>query len=684
MIQGNKFRGRLLRMMSLFLCCTLLCSLFSGLSGAVLNKRTLTLEQAQQMAVSHSSDITKQKNQITLKRMKYVEAVEGIKAKVKNLRSFRWTPLLSFKFPQQLALTEDYELNIKPLTLQTEIDNLVHGLEDMRYEAIYEASQLYNEVYILQETTAFTQLRLESAQQQLERNKGKLLTGEATQTDVDRAQSSVDTLTTDLAAQLREYEMAKEKLSDLIGVDVTTGYKFANGFKTAQIPRSELDSLIQYTLDHDQAFYEIKAATSTARLNVDSYESFMRSEYGSKMNYIQPYINQAKQGMDVDYGAFQLKYKEMLKALDKPWSGKIRILFFKFTMEWFKGEIDGTRYIEDEMYAVYTACMEYGNARKDQESAEKDLRAQVRDSFESLVTQWNTYLTLQELVDTAKETQDRVLALNRLGKATYEETADAQQSYEDAQMDALDALKSYNDMLSEFDRLTCGAVSKYMSKTGMGLEGGEGGDAYAILDPIQDPYYYIYSSVADLAFNIGVSIPDEFEPTIDSFEVWYGGTQIGTRTQLGTELRHLMLDYQDTNKLLIRLYNGDTFVDECEINATVPRDVLPIAGTKAEAKTRVVGSYEVRTTVQGGVSVSELKMSVNAVEGVDSFILRYGEQGVYTTEKHSVKESFSYLTLLIASLEEVTAELYDSAGQKRMDVRFDIETQQLETLPEQA
>ena len=175
MIQGNKFRGRLLRMMSLILCCTLLCSLFSGLSGAALNKRTLTLEQAQQMAVSHSSDITKQKNQITLKRMKYVEAVEGIKAKVKNLRSFRWTPLLSFKFPQQLALTEEYELNIKPLTLQTEIDNLVHGLEDMRYEAIYEASQLYNEVYILQETTAFTQLRLESAQQQLERNKGKLL-----------------------------------------------------------------------------------------------------------------------------------------------------------------------------------------------------------------------------------------------------------------------------------------------------------------------------------------------------------------------------------------------------------------------------------------------------------------------------------------------------------------------------
>ena len=676
--------GRLLRAVSLILCCAILCSALTGLSGAALNKRTLTLEQAQQMAISNSSDITKQKNQLILKRMKYVEAVEGIKAKVKNLRSFRWTPLLSFKFPQQLDLTQEYELNIKPLTLQTEIDNLVHKLEDLRYASIFDASLRYNEVYILQETIVFTEERLASAQQQLERNRGKLLTGDAAQADVDRAQNSVDTLTRDLAAQMREFEAAKLKLSELIGVDVTTGYKFANGFKTAQIPRADLDSLIQYTLDHDQSFYETKAATSTALLNMESYEDFMRSEYGSKMDYIQPYIDQAKQGMNVDYAAFQVKYKEMLKALDKPWSGKIRILFFKFTMEWFKGEIDGTRYIEDEMYAVYTACMEYGNARKDQNTAEKALRSQVRDSFEALVTQWNTYLTLQELVKTEKETQERVLALNRMGKATYEETADAQQSYQDAQMDALDALKAYNDMLCEFDRLTCGAVSKYLSKTGMGLDAGEGGDAYAVLDPINDPYYYIYSSVADLTFHVGVSIPEGFTPGIDSFEVWYDGTRIGNRTELGTELSHLMLDFKDTNTLLIRLYNGNSFVDECEINAAVPRDVLSIAGSKAAAQTRTVGTYQVSTTMQGGVSVSELKLTVNAAEGVETYTLHYGEQGVYTTEQYSMKDPFSYLTLLIASLEEVTASLYSAGGEKLMEVRFDTETQQLVTLPEQA
>lgn len=673
--------GRLRRLCALALCAALVTASMVWSSGAALSSRTLSLEQAQRMAISSSSAIRKQNNQIILKRMKYVEAVEGIRAKVKNLRSFRWSPLLSFKFPQQLDLTEEYDLNVKPLTLQTEIDTLKHGLDDLKYELTHQANQKYYEVYALQQTTAFTQSRLEDAQTQLARNKAALSSGKATQSDVDRAQKSVDTLTKSLSTQLRSFENAKASLSELIGVDVSVGYTFANGFKTAAIPREQLDSLTQYTLDHDQSFYEAKAATSTAKLNVDSYESLMRGQYGSKMNIIQNYVNMAKQGMDVDYGAFQIKYKEMLNTLDRPWSGKIRILFFKFTKEWFKGEIDGTRYIEDEMYAVYTACMEYGNAKKDQDTLEKDLRTQVRDSYENVVTGWNTYETLQDLAAEAKEGLDRLRVLNRMGKADYTEVADQQEAYQVAQQDALDALKEYNNTLSEFDRLTCGAVSKYLKGTGLGLDTGEGGDAYAILDPIHDPYYYIYTSVADLTFYLGVSIPEGYEPAIDSFEVWYAGTQIGERTPLGTELHHLALDYQDTSRLTLRFYNSGTFVDECDIDASVPRDVLDIqkAETPDPAAQRSVGSYTVTTTMEGGVSVSELKLTLNAVEHAASYTLTYGDRQVYTTEKRPVTQSFTYLTLLIASLEDVTATLYDSDGNTLMQVRFEPSTQELMT-----
>ena len=678
---NTRTAGRLRRLCALALCAALTASCMVRGGGAALSSRTLSLEQAQRMAISNSSAIRKQNNQIILKRMKYVEAVEGIRAKVKNLRSFRWSPLLSFKFPQQLDLTEEYDLNVKPLTIQTEIDTLKHGLDDLKYDLTHQANQKYYEVYALQQTTAFTQSRLEDAQTQLARNKAALSAGKATQSDVDRAQKSVDTLTKSLSAQLRSFENAKTGLSELIGVDVSVGYTFSNGFKTAAIPREQLDSLTQYTMDHDQSFYEAKAATSTAKLNVDSYESLMRGQYGSKLNIIQNYINMAKQGMDVDYGAFQIKYKEMLNTLDRPWSGKIRILFFRFTKEWFKGEIDGTRYIEDEMYAVYTACMEYGNAKKDQDTLEKDLRAQVRDSYESVVTGWNTYETLQDLAAEAKDTLDRLLVLNRMGKADYTEVADLQEAYQVAQQDALDALKEYNDTLSEFDRLTCGAVSKYLKGTDMGLDTGEGGDAFALLDPIHDPYYYIYTSVADLTFYLGVSIPEGYEPAIDSFEVWYAGTQIGERTPVGTELHHLALDYKDTSQLTLRFYNSGTFVDECDIDASVPRDVLDIqkAETPDPAAERSVGSYTVTTTMEGGVSVSELKLTLNAVEHAATYTLTYGDRQVYTTEKRPVTQSFTYLTLLIASLEDVTATLYDSDGNALMQVRFEPSTQELMT-----
>ena len=677
----RRHRSHAARLTALALSALMLCTTLLTDASAALTARTLRLEQAQRMALSVSSDISKQNNQIILKKMKYVEAVDGIRAKVKNLRSFRWSPLLSFKFPQKLDLTEEYDLNIKPLTIQTEIDTLRHGLDDLKYEVTHEVNSQYYEVYLLQETIGFIEEQLTSAQEQHERNQAGLRVGNATQSDVDRSQTSVDTLTKKLSSTMREFENAKTKLSELIGVDVTVGYTFANGFKTADIPRDQLETLTQYTLDHDQSFYEAKAATSTALLNVNSYESLMRSQYGGKLNYIQTYINMAKQGMDVDYGAFQIKYKEMLAALDKPWNGKIRILFFSFSKEWFKGEIDGTRYIEDEMYAVYTACMEYGNAKKDQDALEKELRAQVRDTYDAVVTGWNTYETLRDLADKSGETLERLLLLNRIGKATYTEVADEQEAYQTAQQDALDALKEYNDTLSEFDRLTCGAVSKYLKNTGMALDAGEGGDAYAVLDPISDPYYYIYTSVADLTFYIGVSIPEGFEPAIDSYEVWYAGTQIGERTTVGTELRHLTLDYQDTSTLTIRLYNGDTYVDECEVDASVPRDVLDIERAAPPQETeRVVGTYTVSTTLQGGVSVSELKLDVNAAENASYYTLTYGEQSIYTTEQRSVRESFSYLTLLITSLDDVTAGLYDRAGNELMRVRFDTSTQELVTI----
>ena len=628
--------------------------------------KSLLLEQAQNLAVSNSSDITQKSNEIILQEMKYVEAVDGIKAKVKNLRSFRWSPLLSFKFPEQLNMTEEYELNVKPLTLQAEIDTLRHEMNDLRYQAIADASIAYTDAYILQEKIAFNEERLASAQEQLARNQARLATGGAVQSDVDTMQGTVDSLTEELATQMRSFQTAKEELSDLIGVDVTSGYEFTNPLQELDLPRSELDFIVEYTLENDQAVYEAQMNASTALMNLESYESLMRNEYGGKFDRIQGFVSSAKQGGDIDYAAFMLAYKEMLTDLDSPWAGSIRILFFRFTREWFKGEIDGTRYIEDEMYAVYTACMEYSNASKELESTRSSTEKNVRSQYELLLNTWKSYESLLGQVDTAAEQLDKVTALNRQGKAEYEELQDAQDSYEELQLEALDTLATYNEALFNFDRLTCGAVSDYMRGSGVSLDAGEGGDSYATLDPITDPYYYIYTTVSDLTFHIGVSIPEGFTPAVTDFEVWNNGVQIGERTPVEKELVHLTIDYGGNSALTLRFYDGETYVTECEIDATVPRDVLPIESAgeaPQEEETEVqLGSYTVNTTQVGSLSTSELTLDLSRYPDIASYTITYGSSNVYTSDRVSVEDPFSYLTLLIASLDDVELSFYNEAG----------------------
>ena len=668
----------------MLLCATLMIPVFASSLSAQAADKTLLIQQAQSLAIANSSEITKISNEIILKRMKYVEAVEGIRAKVKNLTSFRWSPLLSFKFPQKLKITEEYELNVKPLTLQAEIDVLQHQMSDMRFQVLDDVNKLYTKIYVTQEKISFDEDRLKAAQDELDRNMARLLTGNAKQEDIDKMQKEVDKLTSELSELKRGFETDKKTLSDSLKLDVTSGYVFKNSLKTASIPREALESITTYTLKNDQSFYDISSKCSVALLNLESYESLMRNQYGSKMDSIQNYINMAKQGMDIDYAAFKLQYSNMLKALDQPWAGKYRILFFSFPKEWFKGEIAGTRYIEDEMYAVYTACMDYAAAKKEKDTAEKDLRASVASSYESLVTSFNAYAGLVKLSESASKTFDKVSALNKLGKAEYSELKDARDNYQQMQLETVGALSEYNVLLYDFDRLTCGAVTKYFSGTDIATDTGESGDSYSTVDPIKDPYYYIYSSVADLTFYIGVSIPKDYEPEINKYEVWIDGTQIGKRTDVGKNISHLALDYKTNPDITIRLYNGDEYVTECVIDATVPRAVLPIKISEKQEESAEIeaGTYTVETSPIGKLSTSKLTLKLNSKISAKQYSITFGTHGnVSSSDKLSIEKSFSYLTILIASLKDVTLNLYDADGKLIATGRFDTSSQKIMATP---
>jgi hypothetical protein len=642
--------------------------------------KTFMVAQAERMALAASPEIKKTYNEILLKQMKYTEAVNGMRLKAKNKQTLRWSPLLSFKLPEKLNLQEEFDLSVKPLALTAEITTLQHRMNDERFAVLSKVRNAFLEVYAMQEKSAFTEEMLAAAQDDLSRNRARLALGQANQNDIDVMEQTVSRLAETLAQQKRTFQSAKGELTDIIKLDVTSGYRFLSPLATAEISREQLEQITDYTLANDQEFYEARAAESLATVNLNTYEKLMRGQYGGNMNRLNSFISAARQGEDIDYSAFKMQYDALLTAVDAPWAGRLRILFFSFSREFLKGQISGTRYIEDEMYALYTACMEYAAARKDRISAEASLRKQVASDFEALVTARNAANALIRTTAVTRDQLDRVTALNKVGKAEYSEVKDKIDDYQGIQMDALDAMTTYNQMMIEFDRLSCGAVTAYLHNMSLETDAGAG----AISLPAEDgkAYYYIYGDVADLTFVFGLEIPDGFEPDISEYEIWYEGTQIGEHTPADRQIRHLTLVYGESDMLTVRLYDsGGSYAGECEIDVTVPRDVLPIGdGEETAAPSQAdtsIGTYRVATRSVGDVSLSTLTLEFTAVSGARYYRLQYGGADVYTAELTAAEEDFDYLTLLIANLGDVKLLVYDRNRQQIWDARFDISDQSI-------
>jgi hypothetical protein len=654
--------------------CALLCAaliaplLAPARAGAAGAPKIFTLEQARSIAVALDAKIKRKNSDIMLKRIQYDQSVAGARAKAKNMATFRWTPLLSFKFPEKLDLVMDFELQVKPFLLQTEINTLQHEKDDLAHAARLSVSKLFAKAYISQESITFTQKRLAAAESDLKRNQARLLLGEAKQADVDRISKSVEALRSELALVTRSFENDKSELGDLLKLDLSTGYVFKNPLKKMNITRDQLAQLVDFTLKSDHVYYAARMAESAARVSLDNYERLFRKQYGGKVNAISGFLSQARNGQDIDNSAFKMAYDRMVANFDAPWVGKLKILFFSFPREWWKGQIDGIRYIEDEIYALHAAALDYLAARKDKESAEKDLRKQIASSYEALVTAKNSADSLLKAVAEAKTALGRVTELNKIGKAEFSEVKDKQDDYESLQADAVETLADYNDLLFDFERLTCGGVTKLLAGAGMELGAGGGG-----ISRVDHPSYYIYSDVADMVFGFGIRIPDDYEPEIDAFEIWYAGLRIGARTPAGKELRHLTIDYGETNRLTVKLYNADEYVDECEIDTSVPSDVLDLRGGVPMApRKQIVGQYSVSAKRQG--IGSEIRVSVAAGSPIAFYSLSAGGAGLLSGEPLPVSQPFKYLSLLPADMTEVRVELFNEARSLLYTARFEPET----------
>lgn len=628
--------------------------------------KTLSLQQAQKVAIAKSSKRVKILNKIELQEIKYSAAVKSIQMKKKNMSTFRWTPLLSFKFPEQPTLADEYEWQYKPLQITSTISSLQHQLLDDQLETKESVSNLYVQIYINQEKIAFLEENLEQAQTTLTRNQARLAVGEATQSDIDKLQQSIDRLTTDISLQKRSFETNKSKLSKLINQDVTTGYTFQNPLQQADIPRNILDNLIRYTLDNDQSYYEAKMDTRLAYTGMNMMESMMRSQYGNKMNNIMPFINQIKAGDSVDSGAFKNAYKQMLDNVDAPWNGTKRILFIRIKKEWFKGAVDGSRYVEDDPYALYTGALEYMDALKEQNSLQDELTNSVKSGFETLKTAQIAYNDAQKSCDILEQEVEKNTRLNLLGKVSYEELSDLQEEYRNQESETLDLLAEYTQLLYSYDRLTCGGITAYLEGTDVDMKAAQGGNSFIAKELEGKAYYYINYRVEDNIFVMGVSIPDNYSLDITDYALYVNDMQIGDVTPIDEELEHLALDLDQVDKAQIFLYDGQELVDVREIDSSVNQAELPInGGYTLEHKESVQTVATYIYTLQKTTNTVSMKITPKDSEQIAYYRLTDTDgNAVNGDELIPIDEEFTYLSLLVGNLSGLNIIFYDSQEQE--------------------
>ncbi|MBQ9549537.1 MAG: hypothetical protein IJU87_01870 [Lachnospiraceae bacterium] len=658
------------RILCVFLAGSLLClSVPAGTLFAA--EKVMTMNTCRSLALENSASYEGLQSAVESKQAARDSAIKALKLKKKKLTTFSWSPLLSFKFPQKLSFAQSSEFEFKPVKLANDILVAQHKVQNAVFGINENINNLYTDIVSIQENLDFNEKRLKTLEDGIAHNKARLKIGEANQADIDRQEKQAQTLSNTIASDRRTLEADLKKLSKQIGLDVTTGYTFEKPFVEADIDRSALEGLKQYAEDRDEAYYEACMAATTARMELSTNYNLMNGKYGGDMRMISGYVNQALNDQDVSARAFKKDYKAFLDKIDSYWNGHKRILFIKIPREWFKGSMDGARWIDDDPYTLYQNVLDYVSARKDMEAARDELDQSVEDSFNNYISVRAAYQGYIKDLDKKEKDMDVYAAKNRMGSMTLEEYETEQKDYEDMQNSLLDTMKLYTTTLYSLDKLTCGGISAYLSGTDADMQTAVVGESYVEKDTTEAKYY-LRSIIQKEMFELSIFIPDGFPVEISDFELWCDNEMIGERTPIDKTLRHLALTKDNVKEVKIRLYNGDDFVDDCLINPDEESGTLNVTTAMDIRKdeTGDLGTYDVTTSQVTGMA--SIRITPLESEGIKFYrIITTDGTPLGTGEVLPVDKEFRHLGLVGNGLNELNIELYTTESDLKTVGRFD-------------
>ncbi len=672
-------KSPLYRLVAVILVFALLCPAFLGLFQKEVKAadKVITLKTARSLALQASSAYESAEMAVESKKASRESALKSLKVKQKNLSTFRWTPLLNFKFPQKPDFSQASEFQFKPLKLASDVDVAQHKLQDTVFDVNEKVNNLYVDLVTTQDNLAFHETQLADLEDGIAHNQARLKLGEATQSDIDRLNKKHDTLSNTIAGEKRKLAADLKKMSDMLGLDVTTGYSFEKPYTEAKISRSLLPAIITYTEDRDHNYYQACANATTRKSELTTNYSLIRNKYGGDINLISGYVNQALNGQSVSAKAFKKDYDKFLKKIDSYWDGRIPIIWVWWIpliwipREWLKGDLDGIRYIEDDPYVLYQNVLDYIDARKEEEAVRKELDQTVEDSFNQYISVRTAYEQAQKNVDDMDKTLQGYAVKNRMGLMTLEEYQDAVDEFEDIQNGMLDTMKTYTDTLTAFDRLTCGGVSALLSGTDADMHTAVVGESY-VEEDTKEAKYFLKPIIQRQMFELSVYIPDGFPVDISDFELWCDNVQVGGRVAADSTLRELALTKDKVDKVMIRLYNGSQFVDDCVIDPSEESGTLNIttAMNIRKDETGEVGTFEISISDVTGLASMKVKPLEN--EGIGYFrVMTKDGTPLGDGEPVSVESGFTHLGLVSIGIADLKIELYDKNKGLKYTAHFD-------------
>lgn len=641
------------------------------------NSFTLTVDMAKALALANSEDLEALLLKYDQAQIKYKSAVKSAYEKYKNMQTLRWSPLLSFKLPEQPNEQETFEFQYTAIDKQAEIDKIERQLDDIVYEIYEKSGNLFTKIYTLQEQIKYEEAQLEILDETIDKTTLQVVIGSASQNDLDKMKTKKDTLTESLATHKNTKVTNEKELGKLINLTLPPEtYTYVNPYVESTLDRSLLDKIIEYTKDRDRALYEAEVVETADKMAAETNYNLYKRHFAQDIYMIQSYYDTIMSGGEVNKTQFKKKYAEFLTALDRYWQGDkvIKIWFIKlyFPKEWWRGELDGMRYIDDDPYVCYDTLCEYMIAHKERVSIENELETNLTSGFDNITTLKNTYKGyVKDQTDLSKELENAYI-LNKAGKMTYTEYTDIQTSYEEAQMNALKALDEYTRALFSYDRTTCGAITYYLLSGDAALYNSIGGESFLEANTVTGPKYYIRTLINKNGFRLGISIPETYEGSITDYELWVGNEQIGERTRVGYEIRHLAIGkINGTDRVFIRLYDGENFVSDCDIDPKAYEGELTITdGYNTVPKTvyKVVSKYTIKSSVSGLVSFRLKDIKDDQIKYYK--LLDSTNAPLIDDKLISIDDEFRYLAVLSTDIENVQIELYDVNEELLYKARF--------------